>query len=110
MRSTIYILHMFKVAEKILWLIILTASLSSSRSESEWTEAVEGVDGASSCAAGSEAGMFCEGASPYRFFLAAVNCKRQISYFINKNQTGWLHTLFLQLHSSLINKIKFKKE
>lgn len=78
MRSTIYILHMFKVAEKILWLIILTASLSSSRSESEWTEAVEGVDGASSCAAGSEAGMFCEGASPYRFFLAAVNCKRQI--------------------------------
>lgn len=77
-------------------LIILTASLSSSRSESEWTEAVEGADGASSGEAGSEAGMFCEGASPYRFFLAAVNCKRQISYFINKNQTGWLHTLFLQ--------------
>lgn len=91
MRSTIYILHMFKVAEKILWLIILTASLSSSRFKSEWTE---GVDGASSGAAGSEAGMLGEGASPYRFFLAAVNCKRQISYFINKNQTGWLHTLF----------------
>lgn len=105
MRSTIYILHMFKVAEKILSLIILTASLSSSKSES-----VEGADGASSGAAGSKAGMFCDGASPYRFFLAAVNCKRQISYFINKNQTGWLHTLFLQLHSSLINKIKFKKE
>ena len=102
MRSTIYILHMFKVAVEILSLIILTVFLSSSRSESEWTEAVEG---ASSGAAGSEAGMFCEGASPYRFFLAAVNCKRQISYFINKNQTGWLHTLVLQLRSSLISKI-----
>ena len=79
---------MFKVAEKILSLVILTASLSSSRSESEWIEAVASADGASSGAAGSEAGMFCEGASPYRFFLAAVNCKRQISYFINKNQTG----------------------
>ena len=53
--------------------MILTASLSSSRSESKWTEAVERVDGASSGAAGSEAGMFCEGVSLYRF----VNCKRQ---------------------------------
>ena len=59
-------------------LIILTASLSSSRSESDWTEPVEGADGVSSVAAGSEAGMFPEGASPYRFFLAAVNWKRQI--------------------------------
>jgi hypothetical protein len=91
---------------------ILTASLPSSRSESEWTEAIEGVNSASSGAAGSEAGIFCEGASPYRFFLVAVNCKRQISYFINKNQTGWLRTLFLKSHSSLMNKMKFtcKKE
>ena len=37
-----------------MWLIILTAPLSFSRSESEWTEAVERVDGASSGAAGSE--------------------------------------------------------
>ena len=63
-----------------MWLIILTASLSTSRYESEWCEDVERVDGASSGAAGSGAGISCEGASPYRFFLAAVNCKRQILY------------------------------
>lgn len=62
--------------------IKLTASRSSIKSESELTEAVERTDAASS--AGSEAGMSCEAASPYRFFLAAVNCKRQISYFNKK--------------------------
>ena len=33
---------------------------------------MERVDGASSGAAGSEAGMFCEGASPYHFFLPEI--------------------------------------